>query len=203
MVPRNRAGGRPVVGVGAPTSGLAPLTITSIPIVTHSKSLRTTLGIILVGRHNVLLYELTTPCRCTTRRWGVRDYVPGQVSRPAPTRRPAARPSLPIQTIHVARHHILLYVPTTYNNRYHTRRETQRTAVRTNNAVTVHYKAVGGERLRAGAGLAAGANASAAGSSLLPIQTIHAARHHILLNVPTTLCRCAKRQSTVRDYVPA
>ena len=113
MVPRNRAGGRPVAGTGAPTSGLAPLTITSILIVTHSKSLRTTIVIVIVGRHNVPLNELTTPCRCTTRRSVVRDHVPVQASRPAPTRRPAARPSLPIQTIHVARDDILLYILTT------------------------------------------------------------------------------------------
>ena len=46
-----------------------------------------------VAGHNVLLYVPTTLCQCTKRRSTVRDFGPVQVSWPAPTRRPSARPS--------------------------------------------------------------------------------------------------------------
>ena len=42
------------------------------------------------------------------RRSMVREYIPVQVSWPAPKRRPPARPSLTIHIIHVARHNVLL-----------------------------------------------------------------------------------------------
>ena len=58
-----------------------------------------------------------------------RDYVPVHGLGPAPMRRPLALP-LTNETYHTRRDE--------YSNIYHTRRETQRTAVRTNNAVPVH-----------------------------------------------------------------
>ena len=102
--------------------------------------------IIRVARHNVLLYVPTTLCRCTIRRSMVGDYVPVQVSSPAPTRRPAARPSLSIHIVHVVGHDVLLYVAQTLC------RSTK--------------KAVDGLGLSVGVDLVAGANASALGPSL-------------------------------------
>ena len=64
-------------------------------------------------RHTVMLYVPTTLCRCTKRRSMEREDMPVQVSWPAPTRRRAASPSLPIHIIHVATQSVLLYVPTT------------------------------------------------------------------------------------------
>ena len=68
------------------------------------------------------------------------------VSTTSPTRRSVARPSLPTHTIHVARHHVLLYALTTL--------------------WPCTKMAVDGEKLCAGAGLEAGANALALGPSL-------------------------------------
>ena len=102
--------------------------------------------IIQVMRHNVLLHVPTTLCRCTTRRSMVGDYVPVQVSSPAPTRRPAARPSLSIHIVHVVGHDVLLYVAKTL------RRSTK--------------KAVDGLGLSVGVDLVAGDHESALGPSL-------------------------------------
>ena len=53
-----------------------------------------------------------------------------------------------------------------YSDIHHTRWETQCTAVRTNNALPVHWEAHDGEKMCAGAGLVVGANASPCGPSL-------------------------------------
>ena len=76
-------------------------------------SLTVNSDVIHVVRHNVLLFVPTMLCRCTKRRSIVREDLPVQVSWPAPTRRPVARPSLTMHILHVARHNVLLYVPTT------------------------------------------------------------------------------------------
>ena len=64
------------------------------------------------------------------------------------------------------------------NDTDHTRRETQRTAVCTNNAMPVHYRR---------------SMVKDFGPMSPTTHIIHVARHNVLLYVPMTRCRCTKR----------
>ena len=82
----------------------------------------------------------------------VRDFVPVRDLGPTPMHRSLAF-CLTNDASHTRRDE--------YSEIYHTRRETQCAAVRTNNTGPVHRKTVDGEGIYAGAGLVAGADSSA------------------------------------------
>ena len=101
------------VNVRGPVAMCRPLALLLTQYAISRASRSISIHIINIVRHDVPPYVPTTLLLSTQRRSNVREYVPVQVSWPAPEPRHVARPSLTTHMIHVVRHNVLLYVSTT------------------------------------------------------------------------------------------